>query len=113
MNRCTPLRRHTPMRRRSKRRARIGPARAALVRRLLTERPYCEAGIRLAVAVEGHACSELAVHVHETLTRARGGDILDEAICLCVCAACHDRIHAEPVLSLRLGFLRSGCGRTA
>lgn len=113
LKRSGHLKRHVPMRRRSVKRAALAIERAIFVRRLLAERPICEAGEALVGALEGHVCGLRSVDVHEPLTRARGGSILDEANALAVCRRCHDQIGAHPALSLRLGLLRSGCGRTA
>lgn len=65
--------------------------RRALVASLLAERPVCEA--RLA------GCTGRAVDVHERLTRARGGSILDpeQAHMITVCRRCHEWITANPL----------------
>lgn len=61
-----------------------------LVVLLLTERPRCEARVLCRGA--------RAVDVHERLSRARGGQILDpdQAHMLTACRACHDWITREP-----------------
>ncbi len=69
--------------------------RRELVDRLLRQRPVCE--------VPG--CDHRSEHVHEVLTRARGGSIVDEDNCRAVCFACHRRIHDEPWWSEPLGLL--------
>lgn len=63
--------------------------RSAFVKALLTKRPECQARI-----VEA-ACTFFADDVHEKMTRASGGDILDEDNCICVCRRCHDFIHND------------------
>ena len=69
------------------------------------ERPWCEAGDLLRWAFPLWRCEGLAVHLHEPLTRARGGDPTDEDGVLPVCAACHRKIHEEVSVSTELGLL--------
>jgi len=47
------------------------------------------------------------VDLHEPLTRARGGSILDPANTVAVCRSCHDWIHDNPTAATDLGLLRS------
>ena len=105
LRRVTGLSRSTtPIRKRSRKMAKVyREARVPLVRRLLAERPRCEARFLLICTGRSTAC-------HEKLTRARGGSITDETNVMCVCRACHDAIHDNPAESERRGFLR---GRTA
>ena len=56
--------------------------RRPLVKQLLQERPRCEAGIT-------GVCTGKSMDIHEKLTRARLGSILDPANCLAVCRPCH------------------------
>lgn len=63
----------------------------------------CRAGI-------GGVCRGVADDVHEPLTRARGGSILDPANALAVCRPCHDWIHANPAEATALGLLRPSGG---
>ena len=94
----TGLSRSTTLRSRSKRTAKgYREVRVPLVRRLLAERPRCEARFSL-------ACTGQSVDCHEPLSRARGGSITDEANVMCVCRACHDAIHDNPAESERRGF---------
>lgn len=95
------------MRARSAKRAAVAPRRAALVRRVLDERPWCEAGEKLTEALDKHRCNLTSSDVHEPLTRGRGGDILDTANTLAVCRLCHDALHLNPEIATRLGFLRT------
>jgi hypothetical protein len=93
----TPLIRRTRLRRRSLKTQRAYVARRQLVERLLTERPQCEVPW----------CSARSVDIHEPLTRARGGSILDEDNCRAVCRMHHDLIHANAEAWVEdLGFLR-------
>ena len=120
LERKTPLTRKTPLRAMSPKRRKVNRLRKEMVRRELTKRPMCEAGpqigsyrlerhgleyaIRLAV---GAPCTTRAVDIHEPLTRARGGSILDPANTVAVCRACHDWIHTHPESATRLGLLAS------
>lgn len=99
MKRGTPLKR-TPMARGVKRIPQRSPkmadayarqgGRRDLVVLLLSERPRCEARVLCRGA--------RAVDVHERLSRARGGQILDpeQAHMITACRACHDWITREP-----------------
>ena len=93
----TPLIRRTRLRARSPKTQRVYVERRQLVARLLAERPVCEVPW----------CTSASVDIHEPLTRARGGSILDEDNCRAVCRMHHDLIHAnaEPWIE-DLGFLR-------
>jgi len=83
----------------------------------LARRPDCEAGPLIRTgneAVAGYGattpCRRRAVDIHEPLTRARGGSILDPANTVAVCRACHDWIHRHPESATRLGLLK-GSGK--
>lgn len=91
-----PLRRRVRLRPRSAKRIAQALARAALVARVLSERPVCE------------VCGqERSTEVHEPLSRGRGGSHLDEANTLAVCRRCHhDVIHDHPEEAHRRGLLR-------
>jgi hypothetical protein len=127
MKRGQPLTRKTPLRQRSKKMAKkyAGPdGRAAFVARLLRKRWRCEAGpllwpcgVDVVAYRDGHrqrrtksgawvlACTGRSAHVHEPLTRARGGAIDDAVNAVAVCALCHDRIHTHPLEAAELGLL--------
>jgi len=128
LERRTPLRSKTGLTRRtrlapmSKKRRAVQKQRAALVRDQLTQRPWCEAGeiIRAQWTARFGAenaaklttdsawgCSHTATDIHEPLTRARGGSILDAANTVAVCRGCHDWIHDHPAAATELGLLRS------
>lgn len=66
-------------------------ARRRLVEALLAEFPTCQAGL-------AGLCRGRAVDVHERLSRARGGNILDpaQAHMITVCRPCHDWITTHP-----------------
>ena len=109
--RKTPLRRvtglsrsTTPLRPRSRKLAKLyRTARVPLVRRLLAERPPCEARFSL-------ACTGRSVDCHERQTRAMLGSILDEANIVACCRPCHDAIHGSPAAARDAGLLGSRWG---
>jgi hypothetical protein len=71
--------------------------RRKLVALILATNPICEVPWCLARSVD----------VHEPLTRARGGDILDPENCRAVCRLHHDLIHANAEAWIEdLGFLK-------
>ena len=88
--------------------------RIPLVKKLLAERPWCEA---CPVYAE---CDNLqfyriraSVDLHEIKSRGRTGGIhgdewLDEENILCVCRQCHSRITNKPDEAESLGLLKSG-----
>jgi hypothetical protein len=106
----SPLRRRTPLRRkkrlnaRSQKRSAIVDERRELVVRELARREFCEAGAMIAGGCNGLARS---TDIHEPLTRARGGSILDVENTMAVCRQCHIWIHDHPAQALELGFLKS------
>jgi hypothetical protein len=118
--RRTPLQRRTPLRAMSPKRRKVNRLRKEMVRHELTKRPVCEAGpkigsyrlerhgmeyaIRLAV---GSPCTTRAVEIHEPLTRARGGSILDPANTVALCRVCHDWIHDHPEGAAAIGLLEA------
>jgi len=100
LRRVTGLSRSTALRPRSRKAAALyRDIRVPLVRRLLAERPRCEARFSVICTGRSTAC-------HEKLTRARGGSITDEANIICVCQPCHDAIHRNIAEATRRGFLR-------
>lgn len=74
--------------------------RRVLVRQMIHDHPYCQAG----VLCGGRARS---VDVHERLKRSRGGNILDpvQAHMMTVCRACHEFTEREVAESTRLRLL--------
>ena len=95
---CEP-RQRKPIPKRSKKMEKTYIERRKLVRWLLTKVTRCEA--------RSGVCTGQPVDVHERLTRARGGSILDEANCMAVCRACHSYIHDNPKWATEQGFLIS------
>lgn len=81
------------MRHRSKKTARAYVARRRLVEAMLQERPICE------------RCHEArSTDVHEVKSRARGGSILDEENCACLCHDCHKEITQNPAMAHAEGW---------
>lgn len=128
LERRTPLRAKTGLTRRtrlapmSKKRRAVQKQRAALVRDELTQRPWCEAGDKIRarwvfrfgvvkanrLATDSDwACQRWAVDLHEPLTRARGGSILDPGNTIAVCRGCHRWIHDHPEEATAMGLLRT------
>lgn len=103
--RRTALRRLTPLRRRkrlnpvSAKRAAIADERRALVARILSERPRCEVN-------DGYRCLRASAHLHERLTRARGGSILDPTNVVAICWNHHRYIHDNPEWAASRGLLQ-------
>jgi len=86
----------TPLRRVSKKRQSLMRQRRTFVQSLLEEQPPCV------------VCKDrFAVDVHEPLTRARGGSIVDPDNAVVVCRGCHDWIHDHPEEATLKGLLRS------
>jgi len=94
MKRRTSLSRRTSLRFRSTKQTRIMPARRALVAFLLAERPWCQ-----------RCGTERSTDVHEPLTRAQGGNILDLDAAVAICRSCHSHIHANPAQSYAESWL--------
>lgn len=131
-----PLKRHTPMKRRSDRMQRLyngddtNEGRIALVKRMLERRPICEAGavigkhtgntkrVFLGATRFGEFevlvwrnCKRTAQHVHEVLSRSAGGSITDENNCMPVCFNCHWWINNHPRAARAIGISRSRYNR--
>ena len=103
----TPLKRKTRLRSVSPKRAKVQRQRRTMVREELARRELCEAGATIRFGGHRSLCAGLAVDLHEPLTRARGGGILDPANTVAVCRSCHDWIHDNPTAAADLGLLRS------
>lgn len=85
-----------PLRFRSKKQAAVYIHRRRLVASLLEERPACE------------RCQQArSTEVHELLSRARGGSILDVENCVALCHDCHCWITTHPAEATAEGWLRS------
>lgn len=96
-----PLQRRTTLHPASAKTRRRNTARAVLVAEELARRTECEA----IWDPPGDGCTIRTVHLHEPLTRARGGDILDPANTVAVCAYCHSAIHDNPAVAVARGLM--------
>ena len=95
------------MRSRSKKKQREYVERRKLVKRMLEERPYCEA-CPVWASHDGKKSyiRNGSVDIHELKRRSQGGSITDESNCMAVCRPCHDRIGREPQLAVDLGLAK-------
>lgn len=97
------------MRYRSKKKEQEYALRRPLVKRLLSERPHCEACPVFAAHdkkltyIQNASCD-----IHEVVRRSQGGSILDETNLLAVCRSCHNRIGNYPQLAFDLGLAKRG-----
>lgn len=108
MKRSGPIQRRTPLRRVSPKTAKRNRQRAKFRREILLERPRCEAGNSIWTIDPSYAdCGRVAVDLHEPLTRARGGSVLDPANVVATCRACHEWIHRYPLRATEIGLLRT------
>ncbi len=85
----------SPLRPRSKKTAALYAERRKLVAAVLADRIVCEVPW----------CNHASQDVHEPLTRARGGSILDPSNVKAVCRMHHDLIHLEPEWAYEHGLL--------
>lgn len=95
LTRRTPLRRRASLSRMSAKAEKIAPVRRAFVARILLERPVCQF----------LGCANDSYDVHEVITRARGGSILEPDNVKALCRKHHDWIHAHPEDATALGLL--------
>jgi hypothetical protein len=108
----TPLKRKTPLKPVSDKRRKLQTQRRTFVREQLKARPNCEAGPIISKFYETspllvkYKCNNNAVDIHEPLTRARGGSIVDVDNSMAVCRMCHDWIHRNPQLAADLHLLK-------
>jgi len=107
LKRLTPLKSTTPISKVSKKRQRLNNERRKVVKQLFGTRKTCEAGPRIRNVDQVHRCQVVPSDVHEPLTRARGGSIVDPNNMLVVCRACHDWIHHHPKDASSVGLLVS------
>ena len=104
MKRGKPLKR-TPLAKRSKKTKDLYAKRIPLVKRLLHERPFCEA-CPIFASHDGLITyiRQKSVDIHELKRRSQGGSILDEKNLMAVCRQCHRRIGEHPQLAFDLGL---------
>lgn len=97
------------MRYRSKKKEEEYKLRRPLVKRLLEERPWCEACPVFAAHDERHVYRRnRSEDIHEMIRRSQGGSILNESNLLAVCRPCHQRIGNHPALAFDLGLAKHG-----
>lgn len=116
--RTQPLRRGSSMLKRSRlqavspKRRNLNAARSRFVKNELNNRVRCEAGIIIHRATDKQwiSCQGNAVELHEPLTRARGGSIVDPTNTVAICRACHDWVHTNPKTAQTIGLLESQYG---
>lgn len=97
------------MRHRSKKKEAEYRLRRPLVKRLIEERPLCEA-CPIFAEYDGRVVysRQMSVDIHEIVRRSQGGSILDENNLLAVCRPCHQRIGNHPQLAFDLGLAKHG-----
>ena len=88
------------MRFRSKKREALYRQRRPLVALLLEEHPICQ-----------RCGSNPSVDVHEVVSRARGGSILDRRNCVVICRSCHIWIGLNPAKATEEGWLKQSWQR--
>lgn len=75
--------------------------RSVFVKGMLARHPECQARVIAA------GCTFFADDVHEKMTRASGGSILDEDNCITICRRCHGWVHEHRTEAMSLGLLDS------
>lgn len=90
----------TRLRFRSKKMVKVYRERRKLVKRLLEERYWC------ARCWVQWSWMERSTEIHELLSRARGGDILDETNLVALCSPCHLWVTTHPQQATAEGWLR-------
>ncbi len=105
MNRPTPFRK--PIRQRSAKMAKLYVERRKFVAEFLAKHPWCQRCESLWVNPETDTVNR-PTEVHEVISRARGGDILDEDNCRALCHKCHFWITTHPAQATAEGWLKSG-----
>jgi 5-methylcytosine-specific restriction endonuclease McrA len=84
------------VRARSKKMVKKYVERRKLVAQMLETYPMCQ-----------RCNSKASEEVHEVLSRARGGDILDINNCRALCHMCHFWITTNPAEALKAGWLKN------
>lgn len=107
LKRTGSLKRKTPLKQVSDKRKKLNRERSKFVKDTLTERPNCQAGLLIMSRDDRHRCFVTSVDVHEVVTRARGGSIVDPDNVLAICRSCHDWIHDNPRVATELSLLKS------
>ena len=108
LKRSTKPMKRTPIKKRSSKMAsKYENERIPLVKKLLSERPYCEA-CPIFAEYDGVITyiRRPSIDVHELVRRSQGGSITEESNLMCVCRSCHRRIGENPGLAFELGLSR-------
>ena len=95
------------IRQRSKKTAKLYVLRRKFVKEFLEKHPWCQRCLVTPWTYAGQKVNR-STEVHEVVTRARGGDILDEDNCRALCSEDHQWVHAHPAQATAEGFLASG-----
>ncbi len=116
------------IRQRSKKMEALYRKRRPFVAKFLTERPWCQrCSVRRDYKVDNpdgttsfiteypyqefapsRVIRQPSTEVHEVVSRARGGDILDPDNCRALCHECHIWITTHPAQATEEGWLKSG-----
>lgn len=98
-----------PIKKRSAKTEKKYVERRELVKKVLRERPLCQA-CKVFAEHDGKTTymQHLSRDLHEVKRRSQGGSILDESNILAVCRPCHFRITANPELAFTLGLAKHG-----
>lgn len=109
LRRNKPLRNKKKLAYRSKKTEALYVDRREFVKKILKERPFCEA-CRVFAAHEKKVTfnHHMSRDVHEIIRRSQGGSILDENNVLAVCRPCHVKIGNNPKLAFDLGLAKHG-----
>lgn len=108
MKRSGPIKRRTPLKAKSAKTAKRDRNRAKFRREQLADRPHCEARQTIWTAEPTWSgCTRWATDLHEPLTRARGGSVLDPANTIATCRQCHEWVHRFPKKATEIGLLRT------
>jgi len=113
MKRSGPIKRTTGLKRTSKlapvskKRRKENATRRKVIEQVLETRKACEAGLLIRRVDGHHKCAGQPSDIHEPLTRARGGSIVDPSNMVVVCRPCHDWIHVNPAAATSVGLLVS------
>lgn len=86
----------SPIKPRSRKRTLMYVERRKLVAELLQKYPQCQ-----------RCATKKSTEVHEVLSRARGGSILDPANCVALCHYCHSWITTNPKEATEQGWLKN------
>ena len=106
----TPLKRSkTKIKQRSAKTEELYVIRREFVKRILDERPLCQACRVFADYEKKKVFNQhLSRDVHELVRRSQGGSIIEDSNVLAVCRPCHVKIGNNPQLAFDLGLAKHG-----